>query len=153
MTSLRDGLVSFLRGVLAELTRPAPLYFLVTHDPAFGDNMANKFQVRVLLPATIPSDNVTTRELSVALNGGTPTVVTLTPDVGSSDFFALEGDKADVSLVDVDQANNRSVARTGSLVVSDTVPPHQPGDLAITVVDQVPDDAPVPPAPPQAKKK
>lgn len=138
---MQDKIVEILRCLLAEFTKPAPLYFSIDQ---FGDNMA-RFKVRVLLPATRPADRVTSREVTITTNGGQPQVQTVAPDAGQFDFFGNEGDSVSVSLVDLDQAGNRSAARNGTTTITDTIPPQQPGELAFTTIEEV-EDMPIPPA-------
>mgnify|MGYP003581273901 CR=1 FL=1 len=88
--------------------------------------MADQFRVKVLLPAVADPD-VESRELSVDVGG---TVVEVRPlDKGTPDTELLLDQDAAVhlSLIDVDHAGNRSEASVFDFVVSDTVPPAQPG--------------------------
>ncbi len=135
---MRETLIGVLRCILAELTRPGPLYFTVDQ---WGDDMA-KFKVRVLLPATKPSDHVAAREVTLTLDDGTPVVETLAADAGQYDFFGNEGQKAKVSLVDKDAAGNRSAPSEGETTITDTIPPQQPGALAFTTIEEVDETPP-----------
>ncbi len=129
--TLRDHIVELLRCALAELTRPGELYISVTQ----GEDMT-EFQVRVLLPATRPGDRVTAREMTVTIDGGTPAVATLAADAAQFDVWAPEDSTVKFSLVDLDAKGNRSTAREREAAVTDTVAPAQPGELAITTIDQ-----------------
>lgn len=99
-----------------------------------GENGMLKFVL--VLPEKGVSD-VVKRHLSVAVGGGEPMVVELGADVVASDV--LEGVDNDIvtgSLVDEDDAGNKSEAREFSFVLVDDIAPPQPGELGIKVLSE-----------------
>lgn len=88
------------------------------------------------LPPAGASD-VATRKLSVSIGGADPTGFELSADaVVSAELVGELNDTVEGSLVDVDASGNESPARAFSFVITDTVPPPQPGEVAIAIVRQ-----------------
>lgn len=106
-----------------------------------------RFKLQVMLPATLPEDQVTKREFSYTVNGGDPTVLTPELTQASVEFTAPENATLSMSLRDSDAAGNWSEKRTRDLTVTDTIPPHQPGEFQVNVVEQLPDETPTPTPP------
>jgi len=52
------------------------------------------------------------------------------------DLTVTQGDNVLLSLVDVDDAGNRSAAAVLEFVATDTIPPQQPGGLGVTLVSE-----------------
>lgn len=136
-------LIETLRKALGLLTRPGPLYILC--DKEISSVPTTSFKIRVALPPPVDSDT-TVRELTTTINGGTPVVSNLSTANPEFNFFASKSDSVTCSLVDIDADGNRSTPSSRTIVVTDTIPPHQPGSLDMSVVDQVevPDPVPTP---------
>jgi hypothetical protein len=98
------------------------------------NNMALKF--KVVLPTELTPD-VINRELTVTINGETQVqnVAKETAEVG--DFEGPDGAIVELSLVDVDDAGNRSDASVLTTSLTDTIAPAKPGDLAMVVTAEV----------------
>lgn len=90
----------------------------------------------VILPVAAVSD-VVTRELTVAPEGQTPETRSLggaeTLAVG---FKAPQDTNVALTLVDVDDAGNRSEARVQTVVLKDTIAPPLPGELGVNVTGE-----------------
>ena len=82
--------------------------------------------------------DVIARELTVAI--GTNASVTFnllgTADV-SEGMSGADNDPVTGTLVDIDDAGNRSEPRTFSFVLTDTIPPPTPGEVGLTVTGEV----------------
>ena len=101
--------------------------------------MADKILYRILLPEPGARD-VVTRELRVA-TATTEEIFVLGPAEVQSDL--LRGDQdttVTVSLVDIDDAGNRSEASEAQFFLTDTLPPPKPGELAMVVEGEEPAD-------------
>lgn len=136
---LRKILRDLLRELLAN--RPGEIYILVERQTM------TKFDLKVLLPATVDGD-VASREFTHTINSDTPVVTPLAKDATEFSFSAPRDAVVQMSLVDIDLAGNRSLPSTRSFTVVDTIPPHQPGELSVTVSGQH-EETP-PPEPPPA---
>lgn len=89
--------------------------------------------VLTLPPKSAP--DVVSRELTVKVGDAEPQ--TLSPGVDDTESIELSGaDNASVtgSLVDIDDAGNRSEARTFEFVLTDTIAPAQPAEVGVRVV-------------------
>src|SRR5688572_30491924 len=152
LTGLLYEALELGRRALDLLTAPGPVYLLIRK---VGDDMATEYQVTGVLPPVNPGDKVTTREVVFTVNGTAQPSVSLPATANQFDQWAKEGDKVKMTLVDIDQAGNRSTARESTeTTVSDTVPPHQPGEVQLKITDQREvDDNPTPPTPPSAAPK
>lgn len=118
-----------LAEIVTDWARPGDIYFHVIGET----DMALQFEV--LLPSPGASD-VVTRELSVTIGDAGLKVMQL-PGIASS--YKDEGPQdatVTVSLVDIDDVGNRSPARERTAVLTDTIAPPQPGELAINVTGE-----------------
>jgi len=90
----------------------------------------------VVLPAVTVSD-VVSRELTVAVEGQVPETRSLagTIDVAVG-FKAPQDTNVVLTLVDVDDAGNRSEARVQTVVLADTIAPPLPGELGVNVTGE-----------------
>lgn len=89
------------------------------------------------LPVPGASD-VVARELFVSVAGGEPQVQTLDGAALESSELSGEQDNTVIgTLVDIDDAGNRSDARDFSFVLVDNLAPPQPGELGIRVTSEV----------------
>jgi hypothetical protein len=109
-----------------------------------GETMANVLTYRVSVNAPVDAD-VVSRELTVTVNGVESTVVTAAgtaTDLGSVDV--PQDSKVVLSLVDIDDAGNKSAPATVEFTALDTLAPAQPGGFNVTLVsEKVVADAPV----------
>lgn len=101
-----------------------------------GKNGMSKFAL--VLPAPGAND-VVSREVVFAVNGGEPVTQALAGSAEKSDEFeAIESDIVTGTLVDIDDATpaNRSEPRVFELVLSDTIAPPQPGEVGAVMVSE-----------------
>jgi len=101
-----------------------------------GETMANVLTYRVSVNAPVDGD-VVSRELTVTVNGVESTVVTAAgnaTDLGSVDV--PQDALVVLSLVDVDDAGNKSEPATVEFTALDTLAPAQPGGFNVTLVSE-----------------
>lgn len=101
-----------------------------------GETMANVLTYRVSVNAPVDGD-VVSRELTVIVNGVASTVVTAAgnaTDLGSVDV--PQDALVVLSLVDVDDAGNKSEPATVAFTALDTLAPAQPGGFNVTLVSE-----------------
>ena len=107
-----------------------------------GNEMADvlTYQVSVGLPV---SHDVVQRELSFVIDGAEPVVAVFsndTTDLGTVNV--PEGANVVLSLVDIDNAGNRSDAAVLAFEAVDTLPPAVPGSFGVTLVGESKVEAP-----------
>ena len=109
-----------------------------------GETMANVLTYRVSVNAPVDGD-VVSRELTVIVNGVESTVVTAAGNATDLGSVEVPQDSLVVlSLVDVDDAGNKSEPATVEFTALDTLAPAQPGGFNVTLVsEKVVADAPV----------
>jgi hypothetical protein len=109
-----------------------------------GEIMANVLTYRVSVTAPVDGD-VVSRELTVTVNGVELMVVNALGNATDLGFVDVPQDSRVVlSLIDVDDAGNRSVPATVEFTAVDTLAPAQPGGFNVTLVSEtVVADAPV----------
>ena len=99
--------------------------------------MADVLVYKVSVGPVVDAD-VVERQLVVVLNGGSPdefkTFPADTTDLG--EVRAAQGDSVLLTLVDVDDAGNRSEPAVLEFVATDTLPPAQPGSFGVTLVKE-----------------
>lgn len=79
--------------------------------------------------------DVTSRELTVVVNGETLSTTSLNGSATDLGEVKVEQDAVVVlSLVDIDDAGNRSQPATTQFTATDTIPPAQPGQFGVTLV-------------------
>lgn len=79
--------------------------------------------------------DVASRELSVTINGNATPVATFpgtATDLGN--ISVDQGATVSMTLVDIDDAGNRSQPATVEFTAADTIPPAQPGSFGVTLV-------------------
>lgn len=87
----------------------------------------------LVLPAPGASD-VVKRELVVSIAGADARTFELTGDAtASEELSGADNDSVVGTLVDIDDAGNRSPAREFSFVLVDTIAPPAPGEVGLTV--------------------
>ena len=101
----------------------------------------NMIQFKVLLPALAEGHDVASRELTVQVDDGEAVVHTVAADVLEVDGLSGPQDAVvSLSLVDIDDADNRSIEpSTLEAVLTDTIPPAQPGELSLVVTGETSD--------------
>ena len=116
--------------------KPGPVLFIIAGE----DPMADKILFRVVLPEPSAAD-VTTRELTVDIDGVTQVLTLCVNDVNPLEFSGAQGAQVCVSLVDIDDAGNRSAA--ASMMpqqLTDNFAPPAPGDLGFEIIGESVDD-------------
>ena len=124
--------VTRLRKVIG-LRKPGLVFVRMVSE---GRNGMSKFAL--VLPAPGAND-VVSRELVFAVNGGDPVTQALPGSAEKSEEFdAIESDIVTGTLVDIDDATpeNRSEPRVFELVLSDTIAPPQPGEVGAVMVSE-----------------
>ena len=88
---------------------------------------------KVLLPTLLDlAGDVVTRELSVSVGEQPPEIRSLPKDATEADGYGGPQDSmAIVTLTDIDDAGNRSLPSVLNVVLTDTFPPNQPGELGL----------------------
>lgn len=122
------------RPELKKIARPRRLSF----RQIGRDMMANVLVYKVSVGATVDAD-VVERQLVVARNGNSsPDEFKVfsadTTDLG--EIRATQGDTVLLTLVDVDDAGNRSEPAVLEFVAEDTIPPAKPGEFGVTLVKE-----------------
>lgn len=139
-----DSLIGYAAALEARLERMAlqvgplpPTIRILGEEFDHGNPMKQYIKFEVTLPPPSARD-VTGRELSVTDgDGSTLTAVTVLPSATVSEpLRVLENTSITVSLVDIDNAGNRSPASSVSLIVQDTIAPPQPGTLGVHVIGE-----------------
>jgi len=114
-----------------QLSSPGKLKLLLK------EQVMDKILFKVTLP-TLTDVSVATRELSVKIGDAEAVVTTVAKDAVEVDGLSGPQDSAvEVSLVDVDEAGNRSKASVLNAVLTDVFPPAQPGELALVQTAEV----------------
>lgn len=94
-----------------------------------------------LTPIPAPgAPDVVRRELTVTVADGAPTLIELAPDqteATSDTFVGNDNDRVLTSLVDIDDAGNRSPAREQEFTLTDTIAPPEPGAIGLEVTEEV----------------
>lgn len=113
------------------LRRPKAVYLKLVSQ---GENGMLKFVL--VLPEKGAAD-VVKRHLTVSVGAGEPAVLELDGDATRTDLMeGVEGDAVAGSLVDEDDAGNKSEAREFSFTLVDTIAPPQPGEVGVEVVSE-----------------
>lgn len=111
--------------------------------------MADVLVYKISVGPVVDAD-VVERQLFVALNGRTDVAATKVFPPEATDLGELrvpQGENVLLTLVDVDDAGNRSEPAVLEFVAEDTIPPAAPGALGVTLVAETHEDpAPEPPA-------
>jgi hypothetical protein len=121
------------------LTTPHQPVALTVFQIRSNLTMADVLTYRVSVGPVVDGD-VVTRELSVYVNGSDngPREVrqyeATATDLG--DVLVEQGSSVVLTVVDVDDAGNRSEPAVLEFVATDTLPPAQPGALGVTLVSE-----------------
>lgn len=122
---------------------PGPVGLIVLGE----DIMADEILFRVTLPA-VSAPDVVRREISLSINGvdSGPFFIDALGSAATETFRGPQNATVLVSLIDVDDAGNRSPASSGTFVLLDVVAPPAPGALGIEVVGEEHVEPVAPPA-------
>lgn len=126
-------LVTLARSILKVLRLKTPGLVLLKIVSEEG----NMLTFVLTLPAPGAAD-VVSRELVVSVNGGE--AQTLSLDGAATESSELSGEQDNSvtgTLVDIDDAGNRSEPREFSFVLVDNLAPPQPGELGLRVTAEV----------------
>lgn len=125
-----DRVDSLLYDLLLK-SKPGKIQIFVTGE----NDMAITFKV-VLPPVSAP--DVVARELSVKIGDAEPIVTELAADAINVDELQGPQDaEVEVSLVDIDDAGNRSEPSVATAVLADTFAPPKPGELGIELTGEI----------------
>jgi hypothetical protein len=109
------------------------------------DVMADVLVYKVSVGPAVDKD-VVERQLLVAVNGAEPVDAAKVFSADATDLGEVrvkQDDKVLLTLVDVDDAGNRSEPAVLEFVASDTLPPAQPGAFGVTLVAEVEEEVEV----------
>lgn len=116
------------------LNRPGQITFVATGQRKVRD--MSLIQFKVVLPPVVDPD-VVGRELTVQVGDGVPEVEAIDNEALEAVGFEGPQDSAvKLSLVNIDDAGNRSVPSVLEAVLLDTIAPAQPGDMAIVAIGE-----------------
>jgi hypothetical protein len=125
-----DRIDSLLYDLLLK-SKPGRVQIFVTGEI----DMAITFKV-VLPPVSAP--DVVKRELSVKIGDADAVVSELAGDVTEvADLQGAQDAEVEVSLVDIDDAGNRSEPSVATAVLADTFAPPKPGELGIELTGEI----------------
>jgi hypothetical protein len=141
MAESQAGMAESLAGIRAELRvlrfrsgRPGvPKITFLRED-------RDMIQFKVVLPEVADSD-VVSRELSVKIGEGEPDVRIVAAGVVEVEGFeGPQNAPVVLSLLDIDDAENRSEPSTLETVLADTFPPAKPGELSLVATGETSDE-------------
>lgn len=89
----------------------------------------------VILPSPGAGD-VVKRELTIARDGVDPIVLETDGDAAALSSKAPQDSELTLTLVDIDDAGNRSEPRVQTVTLADTIAPPQPGEMGIVVTGE-----------------
>lgn len=123
-------LIALLENLLAELKRPGPIYIFMEKV------MASKFRLKVLLPPIVDQD-VESREMTLKVGDAEPTIQTVPKDTPSLEVMVDQGSHCVFTLIDIDDAGNRSEPSIREFDALDTIAPPKPGEIGIEVLGEI----------------
>lgn len=121
-----------LKRKYARIIKPLYVKSKLIRETKKGKKMALIYEVNC---SSAVSSDVVSRVLTVSVNGSDISVSTfdsLATNLGELSFS--QGDNVVLSLVDVDDAGNRSDAATLEFVAQDSIPPESPTGLGVKLV-------------------
>ena len=127
----QQTIIRLLNDVLLRCTNPGDLKIEI------GDSkMAGVILFQVVLPPK-GADDVVTRELQLSFADGGVLTVNLEASAETTAVLrGPEGTQVTVSLVDVDDAGNRSEPSVAVFDLVDIIPPPKPGELSLSIVGE-----------------
>lgn len=100
-----------------------------------------------LVTAGAPVDHdVVNRVLTVTVGGVSETTTVSGDTTNFGEITVPQDVEVTLTLVDVDDAGNKSEPAEVTFVSADTIPPAKPGEFGVTIVREVPDVVPDPDA-------
>lgn len=122
------------------LRRPGRVFIVIYEERKMG-----MLVFKLVLPVVAAMD-VVKRHLQVQLGtGAEPQVFELDKNVTETEEFrAPQGTVVTGSLIDEDDAGNRSEPSTFEFTLEDTIAPPQPGQVGLVVTNEEPDEPPAP---------
>lgn len=132
MNCLRRCFRRFFECLLGIKSVPVPRPIILRKVREVMDQLGLTFE----LPAPGAGD-VVDREFTVQLEGQEAAVTHLSAATTEFEVVVDEGTKFSVSLVDVDNAGNKSAPRTLDVEAVDTIAPPQPGEFGVKSVREV----------------
>ena len=111
--------------------KPGPILFIIAGE----DQMADKIIFRVVLPNASAAD-VKTREITVDIDGEVLCWVTDVVGTTSYEFTGPQGAQVCVTLVDIDDAGNRSEPASLTQQLTDNFAPPAPGAIGFEFVNE-----------------
>jgi hypothetical protein len=139
VAAIHDEFVVFneaVRGVIFSASRPGFPVFVQTNE--VKESSVKKQVYKCTLPAVVT--DAVRRELSVAYDGGTPTVTPIA-DVATTEVpdavKAAVGVAVHAELRDFDAADNGSEPSVLDFVVADVIAPAKPGEFGVTATGEV----------------
>jgi hypothetical protein len=115
----------------------------------YRQNMENDMLKFVFVLPPAGAHDVVNRELSVQIGNGEPQVINVDTSTNESpELSGMENDVVKGSLVDIDDAGNRSEPRDFEMILLDTLAPPKPGELGLRVTEET-EDVPPPVDPPE----
>ena len=114
--------------------KPGPILFIIAGE----DQMADKIIFRVVLPNASAAD-VKTREITVDIDGEVLCWVTDVVGPTSYEFTGPQGAQVCVTLVDIDDAGNRSEPASLTQQLTDNFAPPAPGAIGFEFVNEIHD--------------
>jgi len=137
-----------LKAVAAELLyipRPRRVRVRILEELPGAHHVPTYFRYAATLPDLADDSDVATRELTIDVDGAR---TAMTSDAATAEvtFEAREGSTVMLTLVDIDERDNRSAASAPlTFVAADTIAPAAPGALSVRAVEEFTrDDAPAP---------
>lgn len=115
--------------------KPGPILFIIAGE----DQMADKILFRIVLPEPSAAD-VKTRELTVDIDGEVKHLLIDVEATEPWEFTGPQGAQVCVSLVDIDDAGNRSEPVSLTQQLTDNFAPPAPGAIGFEIVDEIHDD-------------
>lgn len=130
---LLTEIIAFQKAILkvVRLKQPGMVFIRIVSE----DGCMLKFVLNLPVPG---APDVVKRELVVKIGDADETTITLDGSaIVSAEMEGKDDEPVLGSLVDIDDADNRSVRSEFSFVLKDTIAPPSPGAVGLTVTDEV----------------
>ena len=138
LTRIADALETIAEAFLpppTDITKPNLTWLATSQEP---EGTMLKMVGKVSFTPVNPDDGVTTRSLSVTVDGGTPTEQSYPAETNESDEMKLPvGASVHCELRDSDASGQESEPGILDFVVEDTIAPATPGVMGWAATDQV----------------
>lgn len=130
---LLTEIIAYQKAILkvVRLKKPGMVFIRIVSE----DGSMLKFVLNLPVPG---APDVVKRELVVKIGDADETTVTLDGSaIVSAELEGKDDEPVVGSLVDIDDADNRSVRSEFSFVLKDTIAPPSPGAVGLTVTEEV----------------